>query len=131
VKTSGSAGTSSSSSKRRKARQQREEQRAAKEAEETRKRSRAALHEVPEVRHDLREEAFQGVTVDACTFCEGVFFDAGELDKVLLEKDTERSGFLRSCSGSDAGRLSTHALLVDATTCSAHGAVPGRGRPEG
>lgn len=84
----------------RKARHQREEQRAAKEAEETRRRLREQhFMKCPKCGHDLREEAFQGVTVDACTFCEGVFFDAGELDKVLLEKDAERSGFLRKLLG--------------------------------
>jgi len=84
----------------RKARQQREQERAAKEAAEMRKRLREShFMKCPKCGHDLREEALEGVTVDRCTFCEGVFFDAGELDKVLMEKDAERSGFLRKLLG--------------------------------
>jgi hypothetical protein len=84
----------------RKARQRREEERAAKEAVATRKQLRE-LHfmKCPKCGHDLREEAFGSVTLDRCSFCEGVFFDAGELEKVLLERDAERSGFLRKLLG--------------------------------
>jgi len=35
------------------------------------------------------------VEVDRCTFCEGIYFDAGELDRVLLKKEEERKGFFR------------------------------------
>ena len=37
----------------------------------------------------------EGVTVDQCGFCEGVFLDAGELDALFLKHDSERKGVLR------------------------------------
>ena len=36
-----------------------------------------------------------GVTIDRCSHCEGIFFDAGELDQVLLKHDADRRGFFR------------------------------------
>ena len=80
----------------RQARKRREEERAAQEAASERTRVRD-LHfmKCPKCGHDLREEELAGVKVDRCTFCEGVYFDAGELDQVLLKKDEERRGFFR------------------------------------
>lgn len=49
----------------------------------------------PKCGHDLVEEALEGVSVDRCSFCEGLFFDAGELDHVLLKKEEDRKGFFR------------------------------------
>ena len=80
----------------RQARKKREEERAAQEAAGERVRLRD-LHfmKCPKCGHDLREEDLSGVKVDRCTYCEGVYFDAGELDQVLLKKDEERRGFFR------------------------------------
>ena len=39
--------------------------------------------------------ALEGVNVDQCSFCEGVFLDAGELDSLFLKHDSERKGVLR------------------------------------
>jgi Zn-finger nucleic acid-binding protein len=47
----------------------------------------------------MREEVLDGVNVDRCTFCEGIYFDAGELDRVLLKKGEERKGFFRRLVG--------------------------------
>jgi uncharacterized protein len=49
----------------------------------------------PKCGHDMAEEDLAGVRVDRCSFCEGLYFDAGELDRVLLKKDEERKGFFR------------------------------------
>jgi Zn-finger nucleic acid-binding protein len=43
----------------------------------------------------MKEESLDGVAVDRCTFCEGIYFDAGELDQVLLKKEEDRRGFFR------------------------------------
>ena len=43
----------------------------------------------------MKEEDLGGVKVDRCSFCEGIFFDAGELDQVLLKKEEDRKGFFR------------------------------------
>jgi Zn-finger nucleic acid-binding protein len=29
-----------------------------------------------------------------CSFCEGIYFDAGELDKLFLNRESVRKGFL-------------------------------------
>jgi DNA repair exonuclease SbcCD ATPase subunit len=49
----------------------------------------------PKCGHDMKEEDLQGVKVDRCSFCEGIYFDAGELDQVLLKKEDDRKGFFR------------------------------------
>ncbi len=49
----------------------------------------------PKCGHDMAEEELDGVKVDRCSFCEGLFFDAGELDRVLLKKEDARRGFFR------------------------------------
>ena len=49
----------------------------------------------PKCGHEMKEEALEGVKIDRCSFCEGIYFDAGELDQVLLKKEEERKGFFR------------------------------------
>jgi Zn-finger nucleic acid-binding protein len=43
----------------------------------------------------MKEEDLTGVKIDRCSYCEGIFFDAGELDQVLLKKEEDRRGFFR------------------------------------
>ncbi len=82
------------------AREKREKERAAKERDEERKRLRDLHHmKCPKCGHDLVEESLEGVNVDRCTFCEGIFLDAGELDQLFLKKDDDRRGFLRKLVG--------------------------------
>jgi acetyl-CoA carboxylase beta subunit len=78
------------------ARERREKERAQKEAASESERLRQ-LHfmKCPKCGHDMKEEDLQGVKVDRCTFCEGLYFDAGELDRVLLKKEEDRKGFFR------------------------------------
>ena len=82
---------------------------AARLAREKREKERSALEKAEELKrlkdqhfmkcskcgHDLKAESLEGVEVDRCTFCEGIYFDAGELDRVLLKKEEERKGFFR------------------------------------
>jgi hypothetical protein len=84
----------------REAREKRERERAAKETEAERKRLRALHHlKCPKCGHDLKEQKVDGVTVDRCTFCEGVYLDAGELELLFTRKMDERKGFLRKLIG--------------------------------
>lgn len=78
------------------ARARREQERAAREQAEERKRLRE-LHfmKCPKCGHDMSEEVLEGVTVDRCSFCEGIYLDAGELEQVFLKKEDERKGLLR------------------------------------
>ncbi len=84
----------------REAREKREKERAAKEAEGERQRLRD-LHymKCPKCGHELKEESIEGIAVDRCSFCEGVYFDAGELDQLLTKKADEGKGFLRKLIG--------------------------------
>jgi hypothetical protein len=80
----------------REARARREKERAQKEAAGEGERLRQ-LHfmKCPKCGHDMKEQDLAGVKVDRCTFCEGLYFDAGELDQVLLKKEEDRKGFFR------------------------------------
>jgi Zn-finger nucleic acid-binding protein len=53
----------------------------------------------PKCGHDLKEETLEGISIDRCTFCEGVYLDAGELERLSLKKDDERKGMLRKLIG--------------------------------
>ena len=78
------------------AREKREKERAALEQAEELKRLRD-LHfmKCPKCGHDMTQESLEGVSVDRCGFCEGLYLDAGELDQLVLKKDDDRKGFLR------------------------------------
>jgi hypothetical protein len=80
----------------RKAREKREAERAAAEkAEETQRLKALHFMKCPKCGHDLAEEDLGGVKVDRCTFCEGVYLDAGELDQLFSRRDDERRGLFR------------------------------------
>jgi uncharacterized protein len=77
------------------AREKREKERSALEQAAERDKLKA-LHfmKCPKCGHDLREEAIADVTVDRCSFCEGIYLDAGELERVFLKRDEDRKGLL-------------------------------------
>jgi hypothetical protein len=81
----------------RRAREAREAERKAKETAAERQRLKD-LHymKCPKCGHDLKVEALQGIEIDRCTFCEGFFVDAGELEQLfLMREQSQRQGFLR------------------------------------
>jgi hypothetical protein len=82
------------------AREKRERERAAHEKEEERRRLKD-LHfmKCPKCGHDMKEEVLESVSVDRCSFCEGLYLDAGELEQLFMKKDSERKGFLRKLVG--------------------------------
>lgn len=85
----------------REARAKREQERAALERDEERKRLRD-LHfmKCPKCGHDLQAVHEAGIEVDRCTFCEGVFLDAGELEELFLKKGAaERQGLWKRLLG--------------------------------
>ena len=78
------------------AREKREAERAATEQAAVREAlKKAHFLKCPKCGHDMAEEELDGVSIDRCSYCEGVFFDAGELDRVLLKKEEDRKGFFR------------------------------------
>jgi len=85
----------------RKAREKREAERRARETEEQRGKLKQ-LHwmKCPKCGHDLKTEALEGVDIDRCTFCEGFFVDAGELEVLFLKKGVgQRQSFMRRLLG--------------------------------
>jgi uncharacterized protein len=83
------------------ARLKREQERAATEAEETQRRLKEAhFMKCPKCGHDMKSETLDTIEIDRCSFCEGVYFDAGELDQLFLtKKASERQGILKRILG--------------------------------
>jgi hypothetical protein len=81
-------------------RQKREAARAADERESERKRLRE-LHwmKCPKCGHELREEVLEGISIDRCTFCEGLWLDASELEQLFLRKTDSSKSLLRKILG--------------------------------
>ena len=85
----------------RKAREKREAERRAKETAAERGKLKD-LHwmKCPKCGHDLKTQTLEGVEIDRCTFCEGFFVDAGELDQLFLKKGVgQRQNFMRRLLG--------------------------------
>ncbi|MEE8385590.1 MAG: zf-TFIIB domain-containing protein [Dehalococcoidia bacterium] len=73
------------------------EARRAKAAEEEAAAERKTHHmRCPKCGHDLATEEYHGLEVDRCTSCDGVWFDAGEVEQ-LIEDDQD--GMLSSVFG--------------------------------
>jgi len=49
----------------------------------------------PKCGHDMKNVDISGIELDQCSNCEGIYFDAGELDELLLKKSEERKSFFR------------------------------------
>lgn len=56
-----------------------------------------ALHfmRCPKCGHQMVEEPLDGIAIDRCSFCEGIYFDARELDQLFTKKQEDRKNFLR------------------------------------
>jgi hypothetical protein len=82
------------------ARQERERERAAREtAEQRRQLKERHWMKCPKCGHDLEAQDHTGVEIDRCTFCEGLWFDAGELEQLFSRKVGEQRGVFRKLLG--------------------------------
>ena len=80
----------------REARKKREAERAAQEQAAEGARLKAAhFMKCPKCGHDMKEEKLESVCVERCTHCEGIFFDAGELEQVFHKQAEQRRSFFR------------------------------------
>lgn len=63
--------------------------------------ARRELHwrKCPKCGSDMNVEMIGGIEIEKCSSCEGIFFDRGELEQLLLKQDTERRGFFRRLLG--------------------------------
>jgi uncharacterized protein len=78
------------------ARERREKERAQHEAAgELDRLKKLHFMKCPKCGHDMKEEKLENVSVDRCTHCEGIFFDAGELEQIFAQKEEQRRGFFR------------------------------------
>lgn len=78
------------------AREKRESERAANEQAAARDAlKKAHFMKCPKCGHDMAEEQLGDIKIDRCTYCEGVFFDPGELEHAYLKKDEERRSLFR------------------------------------
>ena len=55
----------------------------------------------PKCGHDMKEFVLEGIEVEQCTFCSGVYFDRGEIESLLLRKTPQRFTFFRKFFGLD------------------------------
>jgi hypothetical protein len=81
----------------RKAREAREAERKEKETLAERQKLKDLHHmKCPKCGHDLKVETLDSIEIDRCTFCEGFFVDAGELEQLfLMRQQSQRQSFLR------------------------------------
>lgn len=85
----------------RKARGQREAERKERESGEQRRQLKEQhWMKCPKCGHDLRTETIGGVEIDRCTFCEGFFVDAGEMEQLFLQRtQSERRSIFKRMIG--------------------------------
>ncbi|MEJ2368492.1 MAG: zf-TFIIB domain-containing protein [Acidobacteriota bacterium] len=56
----------------------------------------------PKCGNVMGQEHIKDIEVDVCSHCEGVFFDRGELEELMLNSDEDRRGFFRRVLGLSA-----------------------------
>jgi len=76
------------------------------EAEENRRKSaeaeaRKTAHwrKCPKCGADMETQKIEGIEVEKCLSCEGIYFDRGEIEQLLLAHDAHRRGFFRRLLG--------------------------------
>jgi hypothetical protein len=55
----------------------------------------------PKCGHDMEVMSLEGIEVENCTFCKGIYFDRDELESLLLRKTPQRFKFYRKFFGLD------------------------------
>ena len=55
----------------------------------------------PKCGHVMNATDIDGIEVDTCTLCEGIYFDRGELEQMLMRKQDKRFHFYRQLFGLD------------------------------
>lgn len=54
----------------------------------------------PKCGHSMNEQEMEGILVDVCTHCEGIYFDRGELEDLLTNREAgKKRSFFRSLAG--------------------------------
>ena len=85
------------------ARKKREEAEKARSSAEAEERRKAHWHKCPKCGGDMRVETISDIEIEKCSSCEGIFFDRGELEGLLLKQESHRRGFFRKLMGFGEG----------------------------
>jgi len=62
-------------------------------------RRQAHWRKCPKCGSDMGVETIAAIEIEKCSSCEGVFFDRGELEQLLLKQEGQRRGFFRKLMG--------------------------------
>jgi hypothetical protein len=81
------------------ARKRREQTELASRSAEEEARRKLHWRRCPKCGSDMGVESISGIEVEKCSSCEGIFFDRGELEQLLVKHDSERRGFFRRLLG--------------------------------
>ena len=81
------------------ARKRREDAEKQQQSTEAKARRDAHWQKCPKCGSDMKVESIGGIEIEKCTSCEGIFFDRGELEELLLKQEKERRGFFRKLMG--------------------------------
>ncbi|MFN7971904.1 MAG: zf-TFIIB domain-containing protein [Acidobacteriota bacterium] len=81
------------------ARRKREQDAARAQTEEDEKLKALHFMRCPKCGAQMAALDLEGVSVDKCSRCEGIFFDRGELDELLLKHKDEQKGIFRRLAG--------------------------------
>ncbi len=69
--------------------------------EEQKRKELKELHYMhcPKCGSDMTEICLDEIIVDRCSFCEGIFFDKGELEELLRKKAEQKKSFFKKLIG--------------------------------
>jgi ribosomal protein L37AE/L43A len=81
------------------ARRRRAEAEALRKASEEQRARDSHRGHCPRCGASMQTDRIEEIEIDKCPSCEGIFFDRGELEAVLLRHDTRRRGFFRKLLG--------------------------------
>jgi hypothetical protein len=85
------------------ARKKREAAEQAQKSEAAEARRQAHWRKCPKCGADMRVEKIGNVEVEKCPDCEGIFFDRGELESLMMRHEGEKRGFFRKLLGFSEG----------------------------
>ena len=68
----------------------------------------------PKCGHEMEEKELYRIKIDTCRLCEGVFFDRGELEELMMARQAaERRGLFRRLMGFQADRAAPSPAILD------------------
>lgn len=81
------------------ARKRREEAEREQKSAEAEARRAQHWHKCPKCGSDMAVESIADIEIEKCSSCEGIFFDRGELEQLLMKQEGQRRGFFRKLLG--------------------------------